>query len=181
MKQLRNYINIRKGKSTIEATNDTIQKIVRNELDRLGHDADLNHIDVNEVTNMDNLFSSSTSNIDSLGENYEDINPDVSKWNVSNVISMKYMFYNCINFNCDISGWDVSNVEDMTSMFHYCEKFNKDISNWNISNVKTMKYMFFYCKKFNQDLSGWDVRNVKDARFIFDYCRIKEEFKPKFK
>jgi surface protein len=178
MKPILEYIISKNSKTIkmINATDETIKKIVKDELDRLGHDADLNHIDVSEVINMDSLFSCSR-----LGEKYEDINPDVSKWDVSNVISMRNMFYNCVNFNCDISGWDVSSVEDMTSLFHYCEKFNKDISNWKVGNVETMKYMFFYCKKFNKNLSGWDVRNVKDARFMFDYCRINEEFKPKFK
>ena len=176
MRQINKYLSTKIKAFDIKATNETIHQIVKDELDRLGHNADLNHIDVSEVTDMRGLFGCTR-----LGEKYEDITPDVSTWDVSNVISMKYMFYNCINFNCDISGWDVSNVEDMTSMFHYCEKFNKDISNWKVGNVKSMKYMFFYCKKFNKDISGWDVRNVEDARYIFDYCHIKEEFKPNFK
>lgn len=160
----------------IHAIDKTIKNIVKDELDRLGHNANLNHIDVNEVTIMDRLFDCTR-----LGERYEDINPDVSTWDVSNVISMRCMFYNCEKFNCDISRWDVSSVEDMTALFYCCENFNKNISNWKVRNVETMKYMFFYCKKFKQNLSMWDISNVKDARYIFDYCNIKEEFKPKFK
>ena len=203
MKQLRSYINIRKGKSTIEATNDTIYKIVKAELDRLGHDADLNHIDVSRVTDMYSLFS--CTNMD-FGTKYKDMNPDVSGWDVSNVQNMTRMFKECSNFNCDLSQWDVSNVEnmrcmfyrcrnfnqslsewivskveDMNAMFCYCDKFNQDLSQWDVSNVKDMKYMFYYCEKLNQDFSKWDVSNVESILNMFEGCTIKEEFKPKFK
>ena len=180
MKLITEYLSTKIVQTTkIKATDETIHQIVKDELDRLGHDADLNHIDVSRVTNMNELFS--LSSYSTIKQVYEDLNPDISKWDVSNVKDMSGMFYNCANFNCDISGWDVSNVEYMTSLFHYCENFNQDISKWKVGNVKIMKYMFFYCKKFNQNLSMWDISNVKDARYMFDCCPIKEEFKPKFK
>lgn len=153
MKHLSNYINIRKRKSTIKATDKTIKQIVKDELDRLGHDCDLNHIDVSEVTNMYGLFSCYHKN---LGSTYNDLNPDISKWDVSSIVNMNWMFRECKKFNCDISGWVVS-------------------------KVKYMNRMFLECKKFNQDLSGWDVSNVNNFEGMFDYCPIREEFKPKFK
>ena len=52
MKHLFEYIDIHKAKSTIKATDDTIGKIVNDQLDLLGDDADLNHIDTSNVTNM---------------------------------------------------------------------------------------------------------------------------------
>ena len=151
MNPLKSYISIRKGKSTIKAIDETIKQIVKDELDRLGHDADLNHIDVSEVTNMDGVFSCYSSD---LGPKYKDLNPDISKWDVSNVINMNCMFAHCYNFNCDISKWDVSNVINMNCMF-------------------------LKCKNFNQDLSHWNVSKVEDMMFMFDSCPIKEEFKPK--
>ena len=148
------YVSSGRGKKhTIVATNETIKQIVKDELDRLGHDADLNHIDVSQVTNMNGLFSCA---IEDLGRKYADLNPDISKWVVSDVNDMSYMFYNCTNFNCDISSWDVSGVENMLAMFNGCESFNKDIS-------------------------GWKVNDVKYYNLIFNNCRIKEEYKPKFK
>ena len=203
MKQLRNYINIRKKPSTIKATDKTIYKIVKDELDRLGHDADLNHIDVSEVTDMSSLFS--CANID-LGPTYGDLNTDISQWNVSNVKNMNGMFYECKDFNKDISSWDVSNTQYMSSMFWRCRNFNQDLSQWTVSNVENMQWMFYCCENFSQDLSQWDVSrcknmngmfykcknfnkdisrwnvsNVKNMNAMFDYCSIKEEFKPKFK
>ena len=42
-------------------------------------------------------------------------NPDVSKWNVSNVTNMEAMFGDCYGaaFNPDVSNWDVSKVTNM--------------------------------------------------------------------
>lgn len=178
MKHLNQYINIRKGKSTIKASDMTIRQIVKDELDRLGHDADLNHIDVSKVTNMYALFSCDG---DYLGLKYEDLNHDISRWDVSNVQYMRYMFYGCKNFDQDLSQWDVSNVEVMSGMFWGCENFNQNLSEWEVINVKNMYAMFYKCENFNQDLSKWDVIKVEEYEHIFDNCPIKEEYKPKFK
>ena len=178
MKHLNQYINIRKGKSNIKVTDKTIRKIVKDELNRLGHDADLNHIDVSEVTSMRGLFS---CYINDLGPTYRDLNPNLSEWDVSNVENMRCMFQDCEKFNCDISNWNVSNVKTMQYMFNSCKKFNQDLSSWNVSSVKNMSGMFCGCKNFNQDISKWNVNKVKIMDHIFDYCPIEKEFKPKFK
>jgi surface protein len=66
---------------------------------------------------------------------------DISKWDVSKVKNMSFMFNrtgaNRLGFDGDISNWDVSSVEDMNSMF--CESnFNADISKWNVCNLKNI-------------------------------------------
>ena len=152
MRQINEYLSTKVAQTKIKATDETIRQIVKDELDRLGHDADLNHIDVSEVIDMNSLFSCIISD---LGGKYKDLNPDISKWDVSNVEDMSFMFYSCENFNCDISGW-------------------------NVSNVKHMNHTFEGCRKFNQDLSRWDVRNIKNNYLMFYGCPIKKEFKPKF-
>src|SRR5690554_5757459 len=117
----------------IVANNDNIKRIVRDEIKRLGNKADLNHIDVSDVTNMWGLFEGS------------DFNGDISKWNVGNVENMGGMFFNS-KFNGDISNWDVSNVEVMSKMFPD-SKFNQDISNWDVSRVKYKDAMFNESKR----------------------------------
>ena len=203
MRQINRYLSNKIKASDIKATNDTIRKIVKDELDRLGHSADLNHIDVSEVTNMIGLFNCHSA---ALGSAYNDLNPDISDWDVSNVKDIRYMFYKCINFNCDISSWDVRNIKDMTSMFECCENFNQNLSQWEVSNLEDMNCMFKECENFNQDLSQWDVRNVEDMTSMFEgcssfnqdlsrwdvnnvknhdrmfmHCPIKKEYEPKFK
>ncbi len=46
------------------------------------NDADLNYLDVSNVTNMNNMFFNSL------------FNGDISQWDVSNVTDMRFMFYN---------------------------------------------------------------------------------------
>lgn len=98
----------------IKANDDNIHEIVEQEILRLGVFADLNHIDVSEVTNMMSLFWGS------------EFNGDISKWDVSNVTDMSNMFEDS-TFNGDISNWDVSSVENMSGMF-FRSIFNGDIS-----------------------------------------------------
>ena len=111
-----------------------VYNIVRDEIKRLGNEADLNHIDVSGVTDVSHLFS------------YSYFNGDISKWDVSNVKSMYSMFSNS-KFNQDISNWDVSNVVTMWIIF-YKSQFNQDISKWNI-NLKKLKEKPDYFNKNN--------------------------------
>jgi surface protein len=84
-------------------------------------------------------------------------NGDISKWNVSNVTDMSYMFKKS-QFIGDISKWNVSNVTNMDNMFCYSQ-FIGDISNWNVSKVADMDNMFDY-SKFKGDIHKWDISNL---------------------
>ncbi len=81
-------------------------------------------------------------------------------------------------FNGNISKWNVSNVKNMAWMFAH-SNFNKPIGNWDVSNVETIEYMFYDAKKFNKDISKWDI-NTYDTDYMFSGCPIKKEFKPVF-
>ena len=144
----------------IVANNGNIKRIVNSEIERLGNKADLNHIDVSGVTNMEFLFEGS------------DFNEDISNWNVGNVKDMSHMF-NGSKFNQDISNWNVGNVKDMSGMF-YKSIFNQDISNWDVSNVEHMDAMFFN-SKFNQDISSWDVGNVRNMYSMFYKSQFNQD------
>ena len=123
----------------------------------------LNCIDTSKITDMSNLFDSGNYN-KSLD------NIDISKWNVSNVKYMQFMFDGYENFNCDLSNWDVSKVENMKGMFSWCIKFNCDLSKWNVNNVTNMDFMFDNCKNFDCNLSNWDVHNVISMKYMFANC-----------
>jgi surface protein len=100
---------------------------------------------------------------------FSKFNGDISRWDVSNVTDMSYMFYES-QFNRDISGWDVSNVTNMNDMFNG-SKFNRDISKWNVSGVKDTSDMFSG-SKFNCDISGWNVSNVTYMYNMFAYSEF---------
>jgi len=96
------------SKETIKCTDDNIKQIVKEQIELLGNEADLNHLDVSSVTNMSSIFFSCSR-----------FTGDISKWVVSNVTDMGEMF-SYSDFNGDISSWDVSNVTDMSRMFSEC-------------------------------------------------------------
>ena len=139
-------------------TKEELKDIIKQRIKKDGPKVDLNDIDVSKITDMSGLFKGIR------------FNGDISKWDVSNVTNMKWMFWGCSKFNQDISNWNVSNVTDMRCMFLGCETFNQNISNWNVSNVKDMSLMFAHCKKFNQDISNWNVSNVTDMSCMFYGC-----------
>lgn len=141
----------------IIAIDETIHQIVKSEIIKLGPKANLNHIDVSQVTNMQKLFSSHYNDVEFDG--------DVSQWNVSGVLDMSELFSHS-DFNGDLSKWDTSNVQDMSYIFCY-SKFNGDISKWKTKNVLYLTDSF-YGSVFNDDISSWDVSNVQGMSGTFE-------------
>ena len=138
---------------------DELQNLINKLIEEKGNDADLNDIDVSNVTNMSFLFKKST------------FNGDISKWDVSKVKTMESMF-EYSEFNQDISKWNVSKVENMSYMFCMSD-FNGDISKWDVSNVTNMKYMFLHNSKFNGDISSWNISDT-DMTKMFSNCPLEK-------
>ena len=202
MKSIKNYISealkinsktkvIKTNYKYFPKTKEELIKIIDKRIQSEGDKCDLNDIDVSEITSMQDLFKNfqtfngdiskwNVSNVTDMSWMFRntDFNGDISKWNVSNVEEMRCMFRES-KFNSDISNWDVSNVEDMYAMFEF-SKFNSDISNWNVSNVKNMLKMFKN-SKFNGDISNWSLHQYANTTRMFDNCPIEEKYKPNFK
>ena len=147
MKNLNTYIHekltiVHNQYSCAPETKEELKEIITKRL-KQDPDADLNDIDVSNITDMSDLFF-----------RLDPHNINISQWDVSNVEYMYWMFYGCKNFNSDLSRWDVSKVETMLHMFDGCKKFNSDLSDWNVSNVKYMLYMFDGCDSM-KELPVW--------------------------
>ena len=85
-------------KRVVAKDKEHLVRLIEEAIDKYGLDCDLNFIDVSNVRDMTNLFSWYCTN-DNV-----DFNGDISKWNVSNVKNMNYMFFSS-DFNGDISKW----------------------------------------------------------------------------
>lgn len=143
-------------------TKSELLDLLKKLIDERGKDADLNDIDVSKITDMELLFQRFYPKIQNI---------DISEWDVSNVVNMKGMFWDCEKFNCDLSMWDVGKCTDMSNLFSRCRSFNCDLSEWDVSNVKNMDSMFYACKEFESDLSDWDVSNCESMVCMFSDCR----------
>jgi surface protein len=128
--------------SFIPKTKEELQLMIKKEIKKKGNNCNLNHIKTHKITDMSSLFDDSE------------------------------LYY----FNGDISKWDVSKVEDMSYMF-FNSQFNSDISKWDVSNVETMEWMF-ESSEFNQNISSWKIKSNCETCGIFDDCPIEEKYKP---
>ena len=213
MKSLTNYINEKlivnknyKPYTYAPKSFDELRKIIEDRYDKLGPGTKDNPIDFNDidVSNLQYFYNNEDKGIFEYTKfKYIDISEwdvsniksmrgmffmckelksvgDISYWDVSNVTNMAYMFTGCANLNQDISRWSVSLVTNMSYMFCNCENFNQNISSWDVSKVTDMCSMFYRCESFNQDLSKWNVSKVRYHSHMFEKCQIKKEYKPKF-
>ena len=76
--------------------------------------------------------------------------PDISKWNLKNVLTIQSMFNSCNSLIelPDISKWNIRNNEDLSFLFLHCTSLKNlpDISKWNTYKVKTITAIFNYLK-----------------------------------
>lgn len=168
MKSITTYIieklKIKKSKYKYFPENKIeLKKLIKERVKNEGNNVNLNDIDTSKIHNMESLFFSEALN---------DFNGDISEWDVSNVVSMNHMFYDCKNFNCDLSEWNVSSVKNMRSMFCNCYSFEGiGLKSWDVSNLEIIEGMFCNCMNLDADLSKWDVKNVQQAIDTFFGCK----------
>jgi surface protein len=125
-------------------------------------------------TNFTSLFEVTDEELHIPSANFGNI----GSWDVSGVINMSGMFYNCELFTQNISGWNTSACTDMSTMFRIdwytgrTSVFNVDITSWNTSACTNMASMLYGNFIFNRDVSSWDVSNVTNMTYLFGFCRI---------
>ncbi len=125
-------------------TDRTLHSVVDSELERLGSRANLNHLDVSQVTNMSELFAR------------KKFNGDISQWDVRKVADMSGMFRSS-TFNGDISQWDVRVDANVSAMFS-ASRFDGDISEWYLSEnqLKQSGYPNVF-ERFARKPTPWGV------------------------
>jgi len=98
--------------------------------------------------------------------------PNVSKWDVSNVTDMSLMFSGDSVFNQSLNNWNVSKVVYMPGMFQGDSVFNQPLNNWNTASASDMSSMFSSTKNFNQSLNNWNVSTVRNMGNMFNNAAV---------
>ncbi len=102
---------------------------------------------------------------------------EMKTWDLTNVKSMYFTFWNTIGYNQDISNWNTYNVKTMEGVFFHAYDLDVDISKWNVSNVQNMKRLFRGAFTFNPNVSQWDVSNVTNMLEMFHGTDISRDLK----
>ncbi|WGH49864.1 hypothetical protein [Alishewanella phage vB_AspM_Slickus01] len=121
----------------------------------------------NDITIVPSVLPSELVHLGGMFQNNRNFNhPNVTLWDVSNVISTSFMFSGCYAFNQNITSvnWDVSSVQYMNQMFRDATSFNQDIGGWNVINVIQLFDMFYGATLFNQNLTCWLVENSASSK-----------------
>ena len=140
-----------------------LRKLVYESIQKYGPNCYLNFIDVSGVEDMDGIFA---------GVNRV-FNGDISRWNVSSVVSMWGMFAHS-QFNGDVSRWNVSDVWELTDMFAY-SKFAGDVSGWNVADDALCIGMFNGSLLDEKNLiPGWYKDREEKIRNGNEFFEVKE-------
>lgn len=100
-------------------------------------------------------------------------NGDISRWNVSSVVSMWGMFAHS-QFNGDVSQWNVSDVWELTDMFAY-SKFAGDVRGWNVADDALCIGMFNGSLLEEKNLiPGWYKDCEEKIRNGNEFFEVKE-------
>ena len=142
--------------------------------------ADLNSVDLSEITNMDFLFSYSTKHPiyfydttqDSIYNYLPVRQPDVE----ADAETYLKEIEECQNFiiNNHNSFWNkfgetfttkaaMNGQDQLEKIF---QNFNSKLD-WDVSKVECMRHMFDGCTEFDQPIGGWDVSKVTGMASMF--------------
>jgi len=103
-------------------------------------------------------------------QGHKDFNADISKWNISGFVNVKYMFDGCTSFNQDIGQWNITLTQG-NNMFRNAVSFNQDLDGWQVDAVGSrhnwLREMFRGAASFNGNIAHWNVSLVTSLDMMF--------------
>ena len=136
-----------------------------------------------DVSALKDISMVSTKNMDRFlsGDWTLTVYGEINSWNVSNVKSMKYFFYNNMSMsNLDLSNWNTSNVESMISMFmNVYGVSNLNIAHFDTSRVTDASGIFYNLQTEKLDLGKWDLSKLENCNSILSNSNVNRFRSPK--
>ena len=115
-------------------------------------------------------------NFSELFKNYSSLYyVDISKINLSDVLSMEDMFYGCSNLTDLAADWgNTINCTDMSGLFYNCSSL-KNITSFtekvNVTNVEKVDYLFSGCSNLEYiNCSNWNLSKTTSSSHLFENC-----------
>lgn len=123
------------------------------------------------------IVTTFVKNFNSLFYDQVNFDIDISHFDTSNVVNMRYMFNCCSKFNQNVFEYfDTSKVEDMWYMLQNCKRFNQQLTNLNTSKVNDLSYFLSDCENFNQQINHLDTYNCDNFEcFLFNCHQFNQE------
>ena len=170
MKSFTSYVNEKlilnksliKEKITVSSKSE-LKNYIESYIEKTGNEdyINLNNVDISALKDLTRLFRS-----------YKFKYIVISKWDVSNIENMMFMFPKTLE-KVDLSDWDVSNVQNMDGMFAGCKNLSEigNISKWDTRSLKSAKSMFEECEKIKEiDISEWNFKSLVNVTCMFYGC-----------
>ena len=104
--------------------------------------------------------------------NAKAFNQPLNDWNTNKFTDIGWMFYGASAFNQPLDKWNVIGVSNMTNTFNGASAFNQNINIWNVSNTTSMNGMFFGATSFDKPLNNWDVSKVVSLNGMFTNAKV---------
>ncbi|XVK79809.1 BspA family leucine-rich repeat surface protein [Mycoplasmopsis bovis] len=131
-----------------------------------------------KIENLDKWDTSNISDFNTVFNDANKFNHDISRWKTDSAASMVEMFSGATNFDQNISNWNTSNVTDMEGMFWEATNFNQDLNSWNVEKVTSMRNMFSGTKNFNSNLDNWKPKSIETVNGMFANSNFNKSLKP---
>lgn len=104
---------------------------------------------------------------------YDDLSPEISGIDGSNLESLYQTFYRCSNLKkIDLSGKNFSKLTTMQEFAYYCSSLEEfSMKNCDTSSLANFKDAFYYCSSLKKaDFSGIDISKVSSFHRMFYNC-----------
>jgi len=94
--------------------------------------------------------------------------PDMTNWNVENIISMRGLLKNRTEFSQNLSNWNTKNLIYIKDIFLGLTKIPFDLNNWDLSNIISMDELFKDKDLSNQTFTNWETNYLISTVSMFE-------------